>query len=484
MAILGVRVYEQATSVSTPNVAKVGIPFVVGTAPVQSAAKPAKSNTPVLATSWDEVVEKLGFSYDWKKYTLCEFMYSHFQLFGQQPAIFCNILDPATMKAAAEPKDYPVTNHQVILPIDAISASLKVTVKGDGEGASDTELKADEDFSVFYDRDDSDTYVCIMELLDGGAAYDAATLNIGYNAVTPETATVADVVDGVGQVDAAMTVVGTVPDLICAPGWSHNTVVAAVMATKASAISGLFKGKAVIDADSSAEGVTEYSQLSNYKNKNSFVDVDQILCWPMVKLGDYMFHLSTQLCGLMAKVDTGNRGVPYESPSNKNLKMDACVLADGTEVNLTWPQVEMVSGDWGVVTAVNFLDSGWVAKGNYTACYPGNTDVKDQFIPVSRMFDYIGNTLIRTFWPKADKPLTTPLRDSIIRTCNIWLSGLWGSGYLYGARCELRPEENPLTNLLAGHITLHVYNAPPVPAQRIDFLLEYDVSYVEAALVA
>ena len=184
---------------------------------------------------------------------------------------------------------------------------------------------------MFYDRDDTDTYVCIVELLDGGAAYDAATLNIGYDAVTPEKATVADVVDGVGQVDAAMTVVGTVPDLIAAPGWSHNTVVAAVMATKASAISGLFKGKAVIDADSSAEGVTEYSQLSNYKNKNSFVDVDQILCWPMVKLGDYMFHLSTQLCGLMAKVDADNRGVPYESPSNKNLKMDTCCLADGTE---------------------------------------------------------------------------------------------------------------------------------------------------------
>ena len=329
MAILGVRVYEQATSVSTPNVAKVGIPFVVGTAPVQSATKPAKSNTPVLATSWDEVVEKLGFSYDWKKYTLCEFMYSHFQLFGQQPAIFCNILDPATMKDAAAPKDYPVTNHQVVLPIDAIAGSLQVTAPGSGEGASPVTLKPDEDFSVFYDRDDTDTYVCIVELLDGGAAYDAATLNIGYDAVTPEKATVADVVDGVGQVDAAMTVVGTVPDLIAAPGWSHNTVVAAVMATKASAISGLFKGKAVIDADSSAEGVTEYSQLSNYKNKNSFVDVDQILCWPMVKLGDYMFHLSTQLCGLMAKVDADNRGVPYESPSNKNLRVRQPDMAPG-----------------------------------------------------------------------------------------------------------------------------------------------------------
>ena len=62
------------------------------------------------------------------------------------------------------------------------------------------------------------------------------------------------------------------------------------------------------DADSSADGVTEYFQLSGYKNKNSFVDVDQILCWPMVQLGDYRFHLSTQLCGLMATVDAGNRG--------------------------------------------------------------------------------------------------------------------------------------------------------------------------------
>lgn len=482
MAQLGVRVYEQATKVSTPNVAKVGIPFVVGTAPVHTAAKPAKPNIPVLATSWDEAVEKLGFSYDWEKYTLCEFIYSHFKLFGQQPAIFCNILDPATMKKASTPDDYPVTNHQVVLPIGAIAGSLKVTVPGSGEGAEPVTLKPDEDFSVFYDRDDADTYVCIVELLESGAAYAAATLNISYDTVTPETATVADVVDGVGQVDAAMTVVGTVPDLIAAPGWSHNTVVAAVMTTKVAAISGLFKGKAVLDVDSSGSGVTEYSQLSGWKNKNNMVDPDQILCWPMVQLGDYRFHLSTQLCGLMASVDTGNRGVPYESPSNKNLKMDACVLADGTEVNLTWPQVEMVAGDWGVVTAVNFMDSGWVAKGNYTACFPGNTDVKDQFIPVSRMFDFIGNTLIRTFWPKQDKPLTTPLRDSIIQTCNIWLGGLCGSGYLYGARCELLASENPLTSLLAGHITLHVYNAPPVPAQLIEFILEYDVSYAEAAL--
>ena len=485
MAKLGVHVYEKATSVQTPKVATVGIPFVVGTAPVQSAAKPAKSNVPVLVTSWDEAVEKLGFSYDWESYTLCEFMYSHLQLFGAQPVIFCNINDPASMKREEAAADYTVADHRVAVSVDAIADTIKVSVaEGAGEAATTRALERDTDYSILYDRDDTDTYVCIVELLEDGSAYDAETVSVAYSAADPKTATVADVVDGVAQVDACLTAVGLVPDLIAAPGWSHNTVVAAVMATKAAAINGLFKGKAVIDADSGEDGVTEYSQLSGYKNKNNFVDVDQILCWPMVQLGDYRFHLSTQLCGLMATVDAGNRGIPYESPSNKNLKMDACVLADGTPVNLTWNQVDLIAGSWGVVTAVNFLDSGWVAKGNYTACYPGNTDVKDQFIPVSRMFDFIGNTLIRTFWSKLDKPMTPALRDSILQTCKIWLGGLTGGGYLYGARAEMLAEENPLTSLLDGIITLHIYNAPPVPAQEIDFILEYDVSYMETALAA
>ena len=485
MAKLGVHVFEKATSVQTPKVATVGIPFVVGTAPVQSAAKPAKSNVPVLVTSWDEAVEKLGFSYDWESYTLCEFMYSHLQLFGAQPVIFCNINDPASMKREEAAADYTVADHRVAVSVDAIADTIKVSVaEGAGEAATTRALERDTDYSILYDRDDTDTYVCIVELLEDGSAYNAETVSVAYSAADPKTATVADVVDGVAQVDACLTAVGLVPDLIAAPGWSHNTVVAAVMATKAAAINGLFKGKAVIDADSGEDGVTEYSQLSGYKNKNNFVDVDQIICWPMVQLGDYRFHLSTQICGLMATVDAGNRGIPYESPSNKNLKMDACVLADGTPVNLTWNQVDLIAGSWGVVTAVNFLDSGWVAKGNYTACYPGNTDVKDQFIPVSRMFDFIGNTLIRTFWSKLDKPMTPALRDSILQTCNIWLGGLTGGGYLYGARAEMLAEENPLTSLLDGIITLHIYNAPPVPAQEIDFILEYDVSYMETALAA
>ena len=480
MPNLGIHVYEKATAVSIPVVADVGIPFVVGLAPVQTAAKPAKPNVPVLCTSWDEAVEKLGFSFDWKKYTLCEFIYSHFQLYGCQPVIFCNVLDPAAMKKTVEAKPYDVSDHKAVLPFDTINdKTLVVTIPG-AEGAETTTLKADEDYTVLYDENKG---TCIMELLEDGSAYAAATITVASTEVAPENVEMVDIVSGLGVIDACMSMVGVIPDLICAPGFSHLSVVAAIMATKAAGINGLFRAKALVDVDCGAEGVTEYSALTPWKNKNNMVDENQILCWPMVKLGDYKFHMSTQLAGLMAKVDTDNAGVPYESPSNKNYKMDGCCLEDGTEVNLTFEQSNIIAG-YGIVTALNFMSMGWTCRNNYTACYPANTDVKDQFIPVSRMFDFVGNTLIRTFWSKLDKPMNRRLIDTIIDTCNIWLNGLVSQEYLLGARAEYLEEENSLVDLMAGILHIHIYITPPSPMQECDFTLEYDTNYVTSALAA
>ena len=479
MPNLGIHVYEKATAVAIPVVADVGIPFVVGLAPVHTAAKPAKANVPVLCTSWDEAVEKLGFSYDWKKYTICEFIYSHFQLFGCQPVIFCNVLDTDTMKNTLEAKEYDVSDHKITLPFDTIAAGLKVSVPGDG-GADPAELKPDEDYTVLYDENDG---VCMVELLSSGSAYSAAKLSVSGSTVDTSAVVTADVVSGLGVIDACMSMVGVIPDLICAPGFSLLTVVASIMATKAAGIIGLFRAKALVDVDCGAEGVTEYSALTPWKNKNNMVDENQILCWPMVKLGDYKFHMSTQLAGLMAKVDTDNAGVPYESPSNKNYKMDGCCLEDGTEVNLTFEQSNIIAG-YGIVTALNFMSMGWTCRNNYSACYPANTDVKDQFIPVSRMFDFVGNTLIRTFWSKLDKPMNRRLIDTIIDTCNIWLNGLVSQEYLLGARAEYLEEENSLVDLMAGILHIHIYITPPSPMQECDFTLEYDTNYVTSALAA
>lgn len=474
MSNLGIHVYEKATAVSTPVVANSGIPFVVGLAPSHAAAKPARANVPVLCTSWDEAVEKLGFSYDWKTYTLCEFMYSHFQLFGCQPVIFCNVLDAAAMKKPLEAKEYDVSDHKITLPFATLCDDT-LTVSSGGDP-----LVRDEDYSVFYDEVKG---VCVVELLSSGSAYGAAQLQAGGNTVAPESVVMADIVSGLGVIDACMSTVGVIPDLICAPGWSHVSTVAAIMATKAAGINGLFRAKALVDCDSGADGVRQYSDLVGWKNKNNLVDENQILCWPMVKLGAYRFHMSTQLAGLMAKVDTDNAGCPYESPSNKCYKMDGCCLEDGEEVNLTFEQSNIIAG-YGIVTALNFMSMGWTCRNNYTACYPGNTDVKDYFIPVSRMFDWVANTIIRTFWSKLDKPMNRRLIDTILDTCNIWLNGLVGAGYLLGARAVMLEEENPQTDLMAGILHIHVYMTPPSPMEECDFTLEYDPAYVTAALAA
>ena len=478
---LGVHVYERATAVSTPVVAASGIPYFAGAAPVQTATNPAKANVPVLCTSWDEAVEKLGFADDWKKYPLCEAMYSHFQLFGSQPAVFCNVLDPATKKAAVAVREYAVKEHIVSLPMEAIDDNtLKVEIEGDEvDGIAEiTTLVKDEDYSVYYSGGNLN-----IELLNGSDHYGATTVQITYTAVTPATIAVADIVLGVGEVDSCMSMVGVIPDLILTPGWSHNSVVAAIMATKAAGINGLFRAKALIDVDTGADGVREYSALLPYKNNNNLVDENQIVCWPMIKLGEYKFHMATQLAGLMATVDTTNGGCPYESPSNKTFKMDGCILEDGTEVNLKFEQSNIIA-EYGIVTALNFMGMGWTCRNNFTACYPGNTDVKDYFIPVSRMFDWAANTLIRTFWSKLDKPMNRRLIDTIIDTCNIWLDGQVGAEHLLGARAVFSEDENPLTDLMAGIIRIHIYMTPPSPAQEIDFTLEYDVNYVTAALAA
>ncbi len=469
MADHGVFASQQATSVGTPIVADCGIPFVIGAAPVQSAENPATYGKPVLATSWDEAVEQLGYSDDWESYPICEFMYSQFKLFQVQPVCFYNVLDPDDMTTDVEATDYDVTNHKVELPYEAIASSIEVAT---GAAVADT------DYEVYYDQDDG---VCVVELLEDSAYYSATSLSISYTAVSPATVDKNDIIMAVDEIDQCMTELGYIPDLIVAPGYSGDTEVAAVMAAKAANINGLFWGKALIDLDTTEN--TRYTDCISAKNDGNFVDENEIVLWPCVKLGEKIFHMSTQWAGLMGQVDSDNGGVPYESPSNKNLQMDSMCLADGTEVSLTWEQANVLNKN-GIGTALNFMSSGWVAWGNYTACYPSNTDVKDYMIPISRMFTWVATTVIRTTWSKLDKPMIPRLVQWVQDTVGIWLDGIVAQQYLLGGRIEFNESENPSTDLMAGIIKFHIYITPPSPMQECDYVLEYDVDYLSTLFAA
>ena len=468
MAKHGVFVLEQATSAATPATVETGVPFFIGASPIQNADSPATPGVPVLCTSWNEAVQKLGYSDDWATYPLCEAMYSHFKLFNVSPAIFCNMLDSSTMKSAVAAADKNVVNKKVALTAKAIPGSVVVK-----NGQNTLVLGTDYDL-YFADE------VLTIEVLSGGSAYSATTLNVAFDEVTPASVTTNVVAGGIEAVDLCMSTIGLIPDLIVAPGYSDNTGVAAVMAAKAEAINGMFRAKALIDLSTAATGGADtYDEVIALKNSNNFTDENEIVCWPLVKLSDKVFHLSTQLAGVIAATDA-EYAAPHVSPSNKGLQCDGLVTAAGGEVILSLEQANILNGG-GVVTALNFM-GGFKAWGNYTACYPTNQDVKDYFISVSRTVDFVGNTLIRTFWGKLDLPMNRRLIDTILDSCNIWLNGLTGSGYILGGRCEMIDAENPETNLMAGIIKLHVFVTPPSPMQELDFVIEYDPAYVTEAL--
>ena len=267
-----------------------------------------------------------------------------------------------------------------------------------------------------------------------------------------------------------------VPGLLGAPKWSTKPEIAAVMRAKADNINGLFTCQAVVDVPSDSNGADRYSEVPEWKNHNNYMAERQIVCWPKIKLGDDVFHLSTQLIGLMNKTDSGNDDTPYESPSNKALQMNSCVLDSGKEIDLGLEQANYLNGQ-GIVTALNWT-GGWRAWGNRTGAYPANTDVKDAFISVRRMFDWIGNEFILTFWQKVDKPITKRLIKTIVNSYNIRLNGLAAREYILGGRIEFQSAENALTDLLDGILRFHIYVSPPPPAREIVGILEFDPAYL------
>lgn len=470
----GVRAEQNPTPVSTPTTAASAIVFAVGTAPVHATGKNNNVNRAVRAGNNAEAVSTLGYSDSadgWKKYDLCEVMFSQFRLYRTAPVFFVNVLDPERHKKTTPAKAYPVVDRRVVLPFEAIKASVKAQ-----------DYKAGEDFELFYNDD-----ALVLEILDGGSILQNITeLTVGFDEVDPSKVTKADIIGGYNVatkqktglelIDTVFPAFGVVPDLIIAPGWSHDAEVAAVMSAKAESINGLFSAKALIDVDT--EKVRHYSEAPAWKKAQNIFDSTQVLCFPMVKLGEKVFHLSTQMAGVMAATDRKNNGVPSESPSNNSLQCGSAVLADGTEILLDAQEANFLNEN-GIVTAINKM-GGFVLWGNYTACYPVNKDPKDFFIPVSRMFGWRGNSAILTFWERVDEKMTYRFASSIIDSINIQTNGLVKEGHLLGGRVELPAELNDEMSLSSGKIKIRITQTPPPPAQDITFLLEYDLSYLSA----
>lgn len=374
--------------------------------------------------------------------------------------------------------DYTVADGKVTLTAAGL-AKVDGALTFVNGGGTYLELVKDTDYTAEHDSDGNVTLtiISLSKVVDD-------TVALNYREIDASTVTTSDVIGGVDITTGKNTGMelieeiyprtGLIPGTLIAPKFSTDSTVAAMLKAKAQSINGVFTAVAV--ADISTTAAPKYTDVVSVKNMNNLVDPYLFVTYPKVALGGVQYHLSTQAAALMGKVDAEHDDIPYKSPSNENLQCDQTILADGTDIFLGKAQANYLNGQ-GVVTALNFV-GGWKLWGNNLSSFPSTTDPKDRFIPVRRMFNWVGNTLVTSFWSKIDDPMNRRLIESIVDSANIWLNGLTARGALLGGRVEFLESENPTTDLLNGVIRFHVYIAPPVPAETIEFVMEYEPRYL------
>lgn len=475
----GVYVQELPTSLVAPIQGSAGLQVVFGTAPIHLAANPyAAANTPVLCYSFAECQQNLGYSEDFSTFTLCQSMDACFRVFNVAPIVLINVLDPENEAHVTENEEEEVAvaagqavydKPYVLLPSLEVRHNQEL-------------LLPETDYQAAHNQAGQVVITIRKEDVTGSVSVTSTSLN-------PAAVTKEDIVGGVDMATGKETglelvrqiypTLGLVPGLLLAPGWSHDPVVAAALTAKTENINGSYACSALLDIDTSQKGAVVYTQVKTAKESLGATSAHAIAAWPMVAVGEKVYYYTALLGALLAYTDAENGDVPIFSPSNRALKVTATVLADGTPIRLDQEQANLINS-YGVVTAINM--DGFKCWGNNTAAYPASTDPKDRWIPVRRFFDWDGNNFIRTYFQKVDQPANTRLIQSIVDSQNIIGNGYVTRGYCAGYRMEFRSDENQVTDLLNGKLTVHTYLAPYVPAETIVNIREYDTTALQSAL--
>jgi len=464
----GVYYDENDTPITLPR--KSGtLQVVVGTAPVNLTASP-NVNEPVLLLNFGEAVKKLGYSDDFKKFSLCQAMDATFKVFNVAPVVMINVLDPSKHKVAVPSKAVDVVTLEVIEPVEGVILSSLV-VKND-TGATTYDVDAD------YTAEFNTLGQLVIKVDSEGAAAAATELSIEYDKLDPSKVTEDDVIGaytalgnkytGIQCIKEIYPRLGLVSAILLAPGYTHLPKVARALEVASKKINGSFNAVVLNDLDATEK---DYTKVPAWKNENGYTQKGSIALYPKLKIGSTIYAYSALLAAMMQAMDVESKGVPNESPSNKALPVTATVFEDGIELFLDQEQANLLNGH-GIVTAINM--AGWRVWGNNTAAYPSITDPKERFISTRRMFNYVGNNFVLSYFSKVDKIGDYRLIESVVDSENMVLNSLMSQNKIAAGRIIFNIEDNPVTQILDGTIKFITMLSVGSPAKEIINTLEFD----------
>lgn len=477
----GVRILENPTSLPSPVVGTAGLQVVFGTAPVNMAVDPYKAaNRPIIVESFEAAKKAVGYSDDFKAYTLCQSMDASFRVFGVAPIVLINVLDPAKHTAAMEEKTCAVKDGQAVVDVQGILLD-KMKVKNE-----EAALTPDVDYVAVFD----DEGQVVINLLQTGSASSATALKVSGTRIDPSKVKAEDVIGGydvdtgketgLELIRQVYPLTGHVPGLIIAPGFSKDPAVAAAMAAKCTGINGTFTCEAVVDLDCTSAGARKHSDVQAAKEKAMLASPHVAVVWPKARIQEKVYDYSALYAAMIAYADADNDDVPSIA-SNRILPITGLCLDDeaDTEIVLDQERANEVNG-CGVVTSINL--NGFKSWGNNTAAYPDITDPKDRWFNCRRFFSWWGNNFILNYSKRVDNPANYRLIQAICDEENIRGNSYVAQGKCAGARITYSQEDNPDSQVLEGRIQFKQYLAPFTPAEDILNVLEFDPSMLDAAM--
>lgn len=481
----GIRTSRKATALNTPITSTANITVVIGTAPVNLCADPYKvANVPVVAYSRADAEEKVGWSDDFARYTICQSIYAAFNVFAVAPLIMINVLDPKNEKhiTAVVADSYSVSDKKVHVAEEGI---LLDTIVVTDESEETTLLEGTDYVTSFVDDG-----TVIIGFTDAGAEKAGSDVKIAYTKLNPDGVTYEDIIGGydvAAREKKGMEVIGdifpkfsVIPGTLIAPGFSHIPAVNTALTMKAELIYSMFSCKVISDIDCSSKGADTVSKVREWKNANGYSDRRTFAVWPMIETDDYRYYFSAQLAALLQRLAADNGGVPFESSDNKELKISGLVLADGSEVNIDMDEANDYCNANGVITALNI--DGFRAWGNNTAAYPQSVDVVDRWITSVMMFDYIENNFKRNFFSKVGNKADYREIEDVVLSENLTLNSLKGLDNIAGGEISFSMDDNPVENILSGKIKFRERLATYPPMEDIENEFEFDPTILQTAL--
>lgn len=271
---------------------------------------------------------------------------------------------------------------------------------------------------------------------------------------------------------------GAVPNVVCCPGRSGATIVAAIKAV-VEKCNGHWDGIGVYDVTQAANQVDSngIAVISNVTKQTSSENL--IAVWPSVKGSDGVevsgAAVVAALYGANDAVQTGN--VPVRTIGNTSLSIQS-ICTNATKCALSESDATQLSAD-GIVTFLNHGGGLYSTWGDHTSAMSQGAiqEERGRYDSNMRVLYYLTNRFQQKYRFSIDKPMTLTMRNDIIQEENDHLEYLRSIGAIIGkAQCEFREASNPADNIALGQFVWNI-EATVTPPMKY---AELDVAFSQA----